>query len=130
MKAIETLEDEHRVIEQVASSCGVCGGVLRLHEHHAHGIALIQVLSGRIRARVLDEVLEAPVGHAPSLDPDLEHETEAVDESAVSITIAWPQDLDIVQKEPSAGSYMRRLASLCSIADHIEAAARPESDAR
>ena len=29
MKAIETLEREHRVIEQVASACGVCAEVLR-----------------------------------------------------------------------------------------------------
>ncbi len=29
MKATETLEREHRVIEQVASACGVCAEVLR-----------------------------------------------------------------------------------------------------
>jgi len=78
----------------------------------------------------LGEVVEAPAGHALSLDPNLEHEIEAVDESAVLITIAWPQDFDIVRKEPISASSMRRLASLCSIANHIEAAARPENDAR
>lgn len=29
MKAIETLEREHRVIEQVASACGICADILR-----------------------------------------------------------------------------------------------------
>jgi quercetin dioxygenase-like cupin family protein len=102
----------------------------RLHKHHARGTVLIQVLSGRIRARVLDESLEVPAGHALSLDPILEHEIDAVDESALLIMIGWPQNFDIVRKEPSAASRVRRLASLCSIADHFEAAARPESDAR
>lgn len=102
----------------------------RLHRHHARGTVLIQVLSGHIRACVFGEVVEAPAGHALSLDPNLEHEIEAVDESAVLITIAWPQDLDIVRKEPIAASRMRRLVSLCSIADHIEAAAQLESGAR
>jgi hypothetical protein len=61
---------------------------------------------------------------------NLQHEIEAVDESVVLITIAWPQYLDIVRNEPIAASRMRRLASFCSIANHIEAAARPETDAR
>lgn len=96
----------------------------RLRRHHARGTVLIQVLSGQIRARILDEIVEAPVGHALSLDPNLEHEIEAEDESALLITIAWPHDFSVVRKEPAG-----RLASLCSIADRIEVAARPESDA-
>jgi quercetin dioxygenase-like cupin family protein len=100
----------------------------RLHKHHARGTVLIQVLSGCVQARVLDEVLEVPAGHALSLDPNLEHEIEAVEESAVLITIAWPRDFSIVRKEPVAGTRVRPLASLRSIADHIDAAARPESD--
>ena len=99
-----------------------------LHKHHARGTVLIQVLSGRVQAHVFEEVLEVPAGHALSLDPNLEHEIEAVEESAVLITIAWPQDFSIVRKEPVAGTRVRPLASLRSIADHIEAAARPESD--
>lgn len=101
----------------------------RLHKHHARGTVLIQVLSGRIQARVLDEVLEVPSGHALSLDPNLEHEIEAVDQSALLITLAWSHDFSIVGKEPAAHTRVRPLASLRSIADHIEAAARPESDA-
>ena len=101
-----------------------------LHRHQARGTVLIHVLSGYIRARVVGEVVEAPVGHALSLDPNLEHEIEAVDESAVLITIAWRQDFDIVRKEPISASGMRPLASHCSIANHIESAARRKTDAR
>ena len=101
-----------------------------LHRHQARGTVLIQVLSGYIRARVLGEVVETPTGHALSLDPNLEHEIEAADESAVLITIAWRQNFDIVRMEPISASSMPRLASLCSIANHIEAAGQPETDAR
>lgn len=97
-----------------------------LHKHHARGTVLIQVLSGHIRARLLDEVMEVPAGNALSLDPDLEHEIEALDESTLLITIAWPLDFSIVSRE-AAASPRRRLPSPCSIADRIEAATRPKS---
>lgn len=93
-----------------------------LRRHHARGTVLIQVLSGHIRARIMDETVDAPVGHALSLDPNLEHEVEAVDESALLITIAWPQGFGIARKEPAM-----QLASLSAIADRVDAAARPES---
>lgn len=96
----------------------------RLHKHHASGTVLIQVLSGCIRARLLDEVIEVRAGHALSLDPHLEHEVEAADDSALLITIAWPHGLGIVRKEPT-----KRLATLGMIADQIEAAAQVVSDA-
>ena len=54
------------------------------------------------------------------------HEIEALDESALLITIAWPHDFRIVRRE-AAASPNRRLPSLCSLADHIEAATRPKS---
>lgn len=95
-----------------------------LRKHHARGTVLIQVLDGQIRARILDEIIQVPAGHALSLDPNLEHEIKAEDESALLITIAWPRDFIAVHKEPTAW-----LASLRSIANHIEIATRPESHA-
>jgi quercetin dioxygenase-like cupin family protein len=100
----------------------------RLHKHHARGTVLIQVLGGHIRARISGEITEVPAGHSLSLDPNLEHEVEAVRESALLITIAWPHDFSIVREELGAVTPVRPLTSLRSIADHIEAAARPESD--
>lgn len=99
----------------------------RLHKHHTRGTVLIQVLSGHIRTRILDEVIEVPAGHALSLDPELEHEIEALDQSALLITIAWPHDFGVIRKEPAAHPG-RRLASFSSIPDQIEAATRPKSD--
>lgn len=90
----------------------------------ARSTVLIQVLSSQFRVRTLDEIFESSAGQALSLDPDLEHEIEAVKENAILVTIPWPQDFSIVRKEP-----MGRMDSLCSIKDPIEAAARPESDA-
>lgn len=101
-----------------------------LHRHHARGTVLIQVLSGHVRARIMDESIEAHAGHTLSFDPNLEHEIEAVDESTLLITIAWPQSFSIVHKEPAAATRNKRLASLCAIADQIEAASRPESAVR
>ena len=74
----------------------------RLHKPHARRTVLTRVLSGRVQARVLDEVLEVPAGHALSLDPNLEHEIEAVEESAVLITVAWPHDFSIARKEQAS----------------------------
>jgi len=91
-----------------------------LHRHQARGTVLIQVMSGRIRARVLDDVIDVHGGHALSLDPHLEHEVEAVEESALLITIAWPHDLGIVRATPADATRVRRLASLGPIAEELE----------
>lgn len=99
----------------------------RLHRHHARGTVLIQVLSGRIRTRVLDDVVDVPAGHALSLDPHLEHEVEAADDCALLITIAWSHEFGMVDEGSAAR--LRRVASLCSIADKVEVAAAEERTA-
>ena len=65
-------------------------------------------MSGCIWARVLDEIVDVYRGHALSLDPHLEHEIEAVEESALLITIAWPHDLGI---SPAALTDVTRVRS-------------------
>src|SRR6185437_11457301 len=80
-----------------------------LHSHQARGTVLIQVMSGRIRARVLDDIVDVYRGHALSLDPHLEHEIEAVEESALLITIAWPRDLGIIRAVPDVPTWAGRL---------------------
>ena len=61
-----------------------------LARHHVRGTVLIQVLSGKIRIGILDEVLEASAGQVISLDPNLSHEVKAVEDTSLLITIAWP----------------------------------------
>ena len=99
----------------------------RLHRHHSRGTVLIQVLGGHVRTRALDDVVDVHTGHALSLDPHLDHEVEAMEESALLVTIAWPHDVRSVDEEPAAR--LRRMSSLCSIADTIETAAAAESEA-
>jgi len=95
-----------------------------LHSHQARGTVLIQVMSGRIRARVLDDIVDVYRGHALSLDPHLEHEIEAVEESVLLITIAWPRDLSIIRAVPDDATWAGRLASLGPIAAEIEVATK------
>lgn len=64
----------------------------RLREHQARGTVLIQVLSGLARIQVFDEVFDLPAGHALSLDPNLQHGVEALEDSALLVAVAWPQD--------------------------------------
>jgi quercetin dioxygenase-like cupin family protein len=59
-------------------------------EHRAPGSAVVQTLSGRIRLRLPDQDVDLPAGALVVLEPNLPHDVEAVEESAFTITIAWP----------------------------------------
>jgi quercetin dioxygenase-like cupin family protein len=59
-------------------------------EHRAPGSAVVQTLSGRIRLRSRDQDVELPAGSLVVLEPNLSHDVEALEESAFTITIAWP----------------------------------------
>ena len=58
-------------------------------EHRAPGTAVVQSLSGRIRLRIADHVVELSAGQVVVLEPSLTHDVEALEESAFVITIAW-----------------------------------------
>lgn len=60
-----------------------------LQQHHAHGTVLIQLLQGRVKASVLDQILELSPGHLVVLDPNLPHNLQAVEDSVVLLTIGW-----------------------------------------
>lgn len=77
-------------------------------------------MSGHIKVRVFNEVFDAPVGHVISLDPHLSHDVEALEETALLITIAWPEDPEpcIVERvcvQASGQSFH----SLCGVADRV-----------
>jgi quercetin dioxygenase-like cupin family protein len=59
-------------------------------EHRAPGSAVVQTLSGRIRLGLPDQSVELPTGALVVLEPNLPHDVEALEESAFTITIAWP----------------------------------------
>lgn len=62
-------------------------------EHRAPGSAVVQTLSGRIRLGLADQSVERPAGALVVLEPNLPHDVEALEESAFSITIAWPSGI-------------------------------------
>lgn len=60
-----------------------------LNEHHAHGTVSVQVVQGCVRTRILDELFELSAGHLLVLDPEVAHNLEATEDSAVLLTIGW-----------------------------------------
>lgn len=61
----------------------------RLSDHAAAGRLSLQTLAGRLRVHAGGETLDVSAGGLVTLERDLPHEVEAVDESTVLLTIAW-----------------------------------------
>jgi quercetin dioxygenase-like cupin family protein len=62
----------------------------RMPEHHATGRISVQTLSGHVRLHLKEQTVELPAGHLLALDREIAHDVEAIEESAVLLTIAWP----------------------------------------
>jgi len=63
-----------------------------LHEHKTSGRISVQVLSGHIQMHVQDKVFDFPAGHLLALDRDVPHDVTALEDSALLLTIAWPEE--------------------------------------
>ncbi len=59
-----------------------------LGEHLAAGSVALQVLEGSVRVKVSREVVDLVVGSLLTLGPSVPHDVEALDDSAVLLTIA------------------------------------------
>ncbi len=59
----------------------------RIAEHRAQETASIHALSGHVRLRLPDDVVDLPTGRLLVLERDLKHDVEAIDESAVLLTL-------------------------------------------
>ncbi|MGV3519590.1 hypothetical protein [Luteitalea sp.] len=64
----------------------------RIPEHQTAGRITIQTMVGRIRTHADGRVFDMPVGRVLALDQSVRHELEAIVDSAVVLTIAWPQE--------------------------------------
>ena len=64
----------------------------RVQEHHAGARISVHALSGHVRLRLVNETIELQAGHLLALEKDTPHDLEAVEESTVLLTIAWPGD--------------------------------------
>ena len=72
--------------EQLVLTAMKAGTTLR--EHRAAGRIVIQTVTGRLRLGLTDRTVELPAGHLLVLDPNLPHNVDAVEESALVLTIA------------------------------------------
>ncbi len=61
-----------------------------LREHRVPGTATVQILSGRARLHLAGQQVDVSTGGIVSLAGNLPHDLEALEESAVLISIAWP----------------------------------------
>ena len=62
----------------------------RIEEHHADGRISVQTIAGHIRMHVAGKDIDLPVGHLLALDHGVRHDVEALEDSAVLLTIAQP----------------------------------------
>jgi len=66
-------------------------GGTRVHEHHSAGRISVQTVVGQIRMRALDHEFDLPQGCLLVLDRGVQHDVEALQDSAFLLTVAWPQ---------------------------------------
>jgi quercetin dioxygenase-like cupin family protein len=62
----------------------------RIPDHRAEGRISVHVVRGHIRMRALERTFDLPAGSLLVLDQGLPHDVEALEDSAVLLTIAWP----------------------------------------
>ena len=68
----------------------------KMDEHHSDGRISIQVLRGRIRIRVQEQVVDLAPRRLIALDRSIKHAVEALEDSAFVLTIAWPSDKELI----------------------------------
>jgi quercetin dioxygenase-like cupin family protein len=60
-----------------------------IKEHRAKQTASIHVLSGRVRVRLQDQLVDLPSARLLVLESGLAHSVEAMDESTFLLSLAW-----------------------------------------
>jgi quercetin dioxygenase-like cupin family protein len=63
----------------------------RVEEHKADARISIHALNGHVRLQLPDEIIDLPAGHLLALDRAVGHDLEAIEESAILLTISWPK---------------------------------------
>ncbi|HXU14833.1 MAG TPA: hypothetical protein VN708_06860, partial [Terriglobales bacterium] len=58
-------------------------------QHRAEGRISIQQLKGRLRIHLADRKLDVSAGHLLALDCGVLHDLEAIEESALLLSISW-----------------------------------------
>jgi quercetin dioxygenase-like cupin family protein len=63
----------------------------RVEKHKADARISIHTLSGHVKLQLPEETVDLPAGHLLALDRTIEHDLEALEESAILLTISWPK---------------------------------------
>ena len=63
---------------------------VRIPQHVTEGRITIQTVRGHILVRADQRTFDLPLGALLALDHGLPHDVEAIDDSALLLTIAWP----------------------------------------
>ena len=71
----------------------------RIPGHETEGRITIQTVSGHVRVHAADRVFDLAAGRLLALDRSVRHDVEALADSAVVLTIAWPE----ASAEPRTG---------------------------
>jgi quercetin dioxygenase-like cupin family protein len=66
-----------------------------LEEHSADARISIHTLSGHVKLQLAEQTVDLPDGHLLVLDRTLEHDLEALEESAILLTVSWPHAAEI-----------------------------------
>jgi quercetin dioxygenase-like cupin family protein len=64
----------------------------RMVDHQVEKTASVQVLSGRLRLHLPNKPVELPVRHLLALAAGVRHDVEALEQSALLLTIGWSDD--------------------------------------
>ncbi|HWB14917.1 MAG TPA: AraC family ligand binding domain-containing protein [Vicinamibacterales bacterium] len=62
----------------------------RVPEHRARGRVSIQTIEGHVHVRAEGRTFDLPTGALLTLNRDVPHDVEAIEDSALLLTIAWP----------------------------------------
>jgi quercetin dioxygenase-like cupin family protein len=64
----------------------------RLQDHHTAARISVQTVHGHVCLHLRDRVVDLPAGSLLALEREVEHDVEAIQESIVLLTIAWPDE--------------------------------------
>lgn len=63
----------------------------RMEEHKTEGRISIEIAAGHVRMKVQGQLFDLPKGHVLALERDIPHDVEALEDSAILLTFAWPE---------------------------------------
>ena len=66
---------------------------MRVEEHQAEGRISVQTIAGHISVRASGRTFDLPAGSLLALDRATVHDVQALEDSAILLTIAWPKEV-------------------------------------